>query len=128
MGKDNETQGILRALNDNVISCPTDENIILNNGQIYRANNRIVEIIGTINETDSIQCYEWFQLDTPKHRFIRPIYHNLATIIISYSQLASTPLSRISSVPFSISAIPLVSVLEELLPSRAVVLHHLVIL
>ena len=106
MGKDNETQGILRALNDNVISCPTDENIILNNGQIYRTSNKIIEIIGAISDSNSILCYEWFQLDAPKHRIIRPIHHNLATITINYDQLASTPLSRITSVPSSISAIP----------------------
>ena len=51
---DNDTQLILNALGDNAIHCPTDDAIILNNGQGYRMNNRIVEIIGTINGANSI--------------------------------------------------------------------------
>ena len=45
---DKDTQLILHTLGDNVIHHPIDNAIILNNGQIYRMNNRIVEIIYSI--------------------------------------------------------------------------------
>ena len=103
---DKDTQLILHALGDNAIHHPTDNAIILNNGQIYRMDNRIVEIIGVINDSNSILCYEWFQLDAPKHRIIRMIYHNLATVAIDYNQFVAAPLFRITSVPSSISSLP----------------------
>ena len=49
---DKDTQLILHALGDNAIHHPTDNAIILNNGQIYRMDNRIVEIIGVINDSN----------------------------------------------------------------------------
>lgn len=37
---------------------PSDENIILYNGQIHRMENQITEVIGNIENSESILCYE----------------------------------------------------------------------
>lgn len=64
---------------------PSDSDLLLKNGQMYRLSDSIVEIIDIITSTESILCYQWRPLQGSADLIVRSLLYETSTTILEHS-------------------------------------------